>query len=171
MNLDKAPILVAAYGNPMAGDDAFGPLLAESLQRNPLRDVEAVDLGMNPGGLLGLLDGRLALVLADAVHVPDTAAGVLIDCDWDQADRPPLASECKLSTHGLSIADQVELAGSLAMLPRTVRLIAVTTAREVSMQSPDDAITRQLAPARECIVRLARDVLVSAGSPTEMRYV
>jgi hydrogenase maturation protease len=171
MNLGHAPILMAACGNPLAGDDAFGPLLAGLLRREPIAGVEAVDLGMNPGGLLDLLDGRLALVLADAVHVQDTAAGALIDCDWDQADRPPLASECKLSTHGLSIADQVELAGSLAMLPRIVRLVAVTTTRVVSMRSPDDATTRLLGPARECIVRLARDVFASAGSLTEMRYV
>ena len=71
----KPPFSSLHAATRMAGDDAFGPLLAESLQRSPLRGVEAADLGMNPGSLLDLLDGRLALVIADAAVVAGAAPG------------------------------------------------------------------------------------------------
>ena len=46
------PILIAAYGNDMAGDDSFGPLVAEAVSAMALVGVEVVNLGMKPASLL-----------------------------------------------------------------------------------------------------------------------
>ena len=45
------PILVVAYGNDLAADDAFGPLVAEALRAQPIEGVEVINLGMKPAGL------------------------------------------------------------------------------------------------------------------------
>ena len=62
------PILVAAYGNDLAGDDAFGPLVAEAVRAKVLAGVEVVNLGMKPASLLVHLAGRRAVCVVDAAR-------------------------------------------------------------------------------------------------------
>ena len=45
-------ILVAAYGNELAGDDSFGPLVVEALRAMATVGVEVISLGMRPASLL-----------------------------------------------------------------------------------------------------------------------
>lgn len=119
-------ILVVTCGNPLAGDDAFGTRLAEELRLSPVDGVEVVDLAMNPLSLPDHLQDRDALIVVDAAMVPDTPPGQLIECDWDDPHRPQLVSEAFLSTHGMSIAYQVELARATGLLPPLVRLLVAT---------------------------------------------
>ena len=71
-----APILVACCGNPLAGDDAFGHLVAEELQHDPMVGVEVLDLAMNPASLLDQnLEGRRVLLIVDAAEVPGARRG------------------------------------------------------------------------------------------------
>jgi hydrogenase maturation protease len=58
---ESLPILVAAYGNTMAADDAFGPLVAEAVRAMQLAGVEVIALGMQPASLLDHLAGRRAV--------------------------------------------------------------------------------------------------------------
>ena len=122
------PILIAACGNMLAGDDAFGPLVARELMRHKLEGVEVVDLGMRPAGLLDHLPGRRAVIIVDAAVSPGTTPGVLIEMDFfapPPAHRPALCADRATSTHALSIAGQLELAQALGLLPDTVRLLAL----------------------------------------------
>lgn len=117
-------LLVAACGNVMASDDAFGPLVAHELRHRSLPGVDVIDLDIRPAALLDHLAGRTGLILVDAAHAPDAEPGEVLDIDWFDPKRPELVNDDAMSTHGLSIASQLELAQRLGMLPERVRLIA-----------------------------------------------
>jgi hydrogenase maturation protease len=123
-------ILVAALGNPMAGDDAFGPLVARQLIELDRPSLQVVDLSWeNPSALLDHLEGPSGLIIIDAVAAPGMTPGEVVDVDWHAEGRPTLLHESALSTHGLSVANQMELADSLHLLPERVRLIGVVVAK------------------------------------------
>lgn len=126
---DHSPaILVATCGNVMAADDAFGPSVAREFRREELPGVEVIDLDIRPAALLDYLDGRTGLIIVDAAYAPGLQAGRVIDTDWFSPERPALVNDDALSSHGLSIAVQLDLAQRLGILPRRVRLIAATIA-------------------------------------------
>lgn len=118
-------ILVATCGNIMAADDAFGPLVARELRHRAVTGIEVADLDIRPAALLDFLPGKDGLILVDAVHAPGLETGELIDIDWFSPDRPALINDDTMSTHGLSLAMQLDLARRLDLLPPRVRLIAV----------------------------------------------
>jgi hydrogenase maturation protease len=117
---------VVTCGNPDAGDDQFGHLVAERLKARALPATEVVDAGMNPCSLTDYLEGRKVLIIVDALWCSYCGVGKVIDVDLLDDDRPKPTSDWKRSTHALSIMDQVDLASKLAMLPKTARLIGVT---------------------------------------------
>jgi len=124
-----APTLIAACGNIQAGDDALGPLAANELRRLALSDVEVVDLDIRPAGLVDhLMTPRDTLIVVDAVTIAGAESGSIVDVDWRSGDRPRLVHDDVLSSHGLSIAHQIELAEKLGMLPLRVRLIGAVIA-------------------------------------------
>lgn len=138
------PILITACGNPRSpwmNADALGPLVAQRLQGRqpgpaqkvqgpenggevPCR-VEIVNLGMRPAALLDHLPGRQALGVVDAVTGAGFAVGQVVEVDWFDPRRPQLVHEDVLSTHGLSLGAQLELARQLGMLPARVRLFGL----------------------------------------------
>jgi len=124
MTATTLPILVATCGNTDAGDDAFGPAVGRAVAAMKLSGVEVVDLDIRPTALLDFLAGREALLIVDAVKTSGPV-GELVDVDWFDADRPALAHDDTMSSHGLSMGNQLELAGKLGMLPGVVRLIGV----------------------------------------------
>ena len=126
MDHNRPSILVATCGNVMASDDAFGPCVACELRRLDLPGVEVVDLDIRPAALLDHLPGKTGLILVDAAYAPHLEPGQVLDIDWFSPDRPGLANDDAMSTHGLSIAVQLDLAERLGILPARVRLIAAT---------------------------------------------
>lgn len=122
-------ILVLTCGNPLAGDDALGPAVARQLapQQTGLR-IDVVEADSAPGVLLDSLAGRDAVIVVDAVSIPGSAPGRIVDVDWFAPDRPKLLSQRPLSTHGWCIAQELDLARSLGLLPPHVRLLGATIA-------------------------------------------
>jgi hydrogenase maturation protease len=153
------PILVAVFGNEMAADDSFGPRVAQALRAMAIPRVEVVNLGMKPAALLDHLAGRRALCVVDAACCEDMPPGTLIEADFFAADRPALVHDAALSTHGLSIADELELAERLGMCPQDVRLVAVVAGTVEVGQFASDEVLRQVSVAAERIADWARSVL------------
>jgi hydrogenase maturation protease len=149
-----APILLVTCGNSLAGDDAFGPRLADLLARAPIAGLDAVDLGMRPDRLFDHLVGRDALIVVDAALCPDLPAGHVIECDWQA--RPTLAEERAVSSHGISLTTQIELAGKLGLLPSTVWLIAVNICGSRPGVEMSPVIAAQVEPVRKRIAELAQ---------------
>ena len=150
------PVLILAFGNPMAGDDAFGSLVASQLTVLHDPRLHVVDLSrQSPSAMLDHLDSQPALVIIDAVTGPDIAPGQLIDMDWHDEARPDLVHDSALSTHGLSVANQLELAARLGMLPATIRLIGAAIADTAIGAAPSPHIPAAAAEAVQRILRLA----------------
>lgn len=126
---ETPPILIAACGNLMAGDDEFGPLVAQALQDmtgDQVPWINIINLEMKPTALMDYLPGPRLLIVVDAAQSEAAEAGRLIDIDWFSPNRPPLVCDAILSCHGMSIADNIELARRLDVLPDQVHLVAVT---------------------------------------------
>lgn len=151
-SLATRPVLVAACGNELAGDDAFGPLVAAALRRRGLSGMDVVTLGMRPGGLLDHLEGRPAVLLVDAA-LPGRVAppGTLVHMDYFAAGRPELVHDRALSSHGLSLGHELALAGRLGMLPPRVWIVAATIAR-AGPGDPVSAAVRRLVPRAADVV-------------------
>jgi len=159
---DCPPLLVAAYGNEMAGDDAFGPLVAEAVRTMAMTGIEVVNLGMQPAALLNHLADRRAVCVVDAAFCEDMPDGTLIEADFFDADRPPLVHDATLSTHGLSVADELELAQRLGICPSHVRLVAVV-AGSVEVGRPVGAsVLQRVSVAAHRIAAWASRLLESA---------
>jgi hydrogenase maturation protease len=110
----------------MAGDDAFGPCVADMLSAKVDESVRILDAGMQPGALLTELSKRERLIIVDtAVSMDGSPIPTLIDLDYLNDPLPLLRYDTALSTHGLGVADQLALARELGHLPTTVRLIAI----------------------------------------------
>jgi len=153
-----APVLVACIGNEFAGDDAFGPLVARALAERSPEGVEAIDLATKPYGLLDHLGSRKMLIIVDAADVPGAQPGELFQCAWDSPDRPALLRQRSASTHGISVAEQMELAARLGMLPPQVVLIAAQAGRTDMGDSPCAAVCQSVREAVNRICALARTV-------------
>ncbi len=161
-NDDCLPILVAAYGNEMAADDSFGPRVAEAVRAMALCGVEVVSLGMQAAALLSHLAGRRAVCVVDAARCDGLPEGTLIDVDFWDANRPRLLHDAALSTHGLSIADELELAERLGMCPKHVRLVAAVVGSAELGHPAGDEVLRQVPVAAARIAAWTRMVLKPA---------
>ncbi len=165
------PVLAAACGNPLAGDDAFGMLVLRRLACAAPGGLELLDLSLNPTTLLDHVAGRRALLIVDAAISASHAPGEILDLDFFSAGRPQLRSDRVVSTHGLSISHQLELAGVLGIdLPRCVRLIVlVILPPELGQASGCSA--SQIGRAADLVVQWARrwEAEFSAGAGRSQR--
>lgn len=136
--------LVVGVGNPERGDDGVGPEVAALVARLNLPDVDVVVYD-EPLALLEHLGTHDDVVVVDATApagTPGTVRVVHVGPAPLRRDVPGLGS------HGLGIADAVELARALGRLPRRLTLVGVeaedfTTGAPFSasvLQRLDDAV-------------------------------
>lgn len=151
----NCPFLVATFGNAMAADDAFGPLVGRCLTELHLPDVQVVALGMQPYGLLNHLAGLEGLILVDAAQATSTIpAGKLMEVDFFGEQQLQLVHDLTLSTHGLTIPDELQLARKLGLLPPRVRLVTATVERfEVGIRRTFK-MDRLVKPAAERVAKI-----------------
>ncbi len=120
-----APVLVLGVGNVLLKDDGVGSRLATELSKKKARWAGAVELadgGTLGMSLLGMLDGRRAVVLLDAVRTgatPGTARE--FTPEEVQRARPPEG----LSPHEGSALEILRAAALLGELPETVVIVGV----------------------------------------------
>jgi hydrogenase maturation protease len=74
-----APVLLLGLGNPLMSDDGAGQELLARLQSDAAKwgdAVELVDGGTQGLALLGIFEGRKAVVFLDAIHLGDKPGAV-----------------------------------------------------------------------------------------------
>ena len=170
MSLPPRSILVAACGNPWAADDSFGPCVARCLEQFQLAGVEVVDLAMRPAGLLDLLQGREALAVVDAAQCPAGPLGRMLEFDWFDPRRPELLHDDVLSSHGLSLDVQLELAQRLGVLPKRVQLFAVGIAGADPAGEMDRRVRRCVKPTARRVARWCREIAPARYEQGEPRH-
>lgn len=111
---------VIGCGNPDAGDDAVGLVVARAVRSRVPGDVDVVET-RDPLRVLDLLDGVDRVVVVDAVR---STAGVREPGDLVRAeagyDGLPASLRTSLSSHGLGIAETIGLAAAMGSVPLIV---------------------------------------------------
>jgi len=137
-----AEALVIGIGNPFRRDDGAGPIVAEKLARH------GVDARVHSGDGADLID-QFALVprvvLVDATR-SDAIAGTLSDFDALQEALPK--ELFNYSTHLFGLAEAVETARVLGLLPRALRVIGI----EGKGFGPGEGLSPPVAAAVEDLV-------------------
>lgn len=152
---EHAAILVVYCGNDLVGDDAFGPMVYRAVGTLP--GVDQVNLASAPARLLDALAAtRELLVIVDVLATEDlpSAGPELIDEEYPAGEALPLWCEMSTSTHGLGLAQQLELARVMNLLPPRVRLIAAAGSRFATGVGASAMIRAMVALAAERIREL-----------------
>ena len=105
---------VIGLGNPDRGDDAVGRRAAAGLRGRVPEDVSVIEHDGESAGLLDYLYGADAVYLVDAA-VTGAAPGTIQRFDVIEKNLPVLQGST--STHGLGLAEAVELVRALNQLP------------------------------------------------------
>jgi len=111
--------LVIGIGNPLRGDDAFGPRVAEGLAARGLAAVSHQGDGL---GLIHLWEGRSPVHLVDAARSNEQPGRL-----W-RLELGPEALPAELTgatSHLVGVAEAVELARALDRLPEQLVVHAV----------------------------------------------
>jgi hydrogenase maturation protease len=115
--------LVVGLGNPLRGDDGVGPLVAEAFARSlpPGADVEVDEVPEGGLSLMERLVGYDEAILVDAVRSGQHPVGSVLRLEVD--DFP---TQHAASSHDLSLAAALSLAGSLGLrVPTRPPIVAV----------------------------------------------
>ncbi len=117
-----AALTIIGVGNRLRGDDAIGPLLIDALSGLSHSQVELVDAGSDALGLLEYFQGRDHVIVIDACHM-GRKAGCIVEFDPTQIDL--VLKDDPISLHGLGLAESIQMAQSLQMLPRDLKIIGI----------------------------------------------
>jgi len=102
--------LVIGVGNPWRGDDGVGPAVARLLAGTP--GIQVAECGGEPAELMQCWSGYERVFLVDAL-VTGAAPGSLLRLTAET----PLPRPARHSSHGLGLAEAIELARALDALP------------------------------------------------------
>jgi hydrogenase maturation protease len=135
------PVVVIGVGNPMRADDAAGVLVARRLR--PRRGVENLEQSGEATEMLEALRGRAAALVIDAAS--GTEPGRLHRLDAAAQALPQGLFGC--STHGFGVAEGIELARALGVLPPVCVVYALEGARFETGGAMSQAVAFALAQA------------------------
>lgn len=109
--------IVIGVGNEYRGDDGAGRMVARSLAGRTPAGVDVKEASGESAGLMELWSGRERVYLVDAVE-SRRPAGTIHRLEAHRQELPRDFFHC--STHAFSVAEAVELARSLELLPPEV---------------------------------------------------
>ena len=140
------PAIVVGIGQPLAGDDGVGPMVARMVAADGQAAVEAADASV----LLPLLASGRRVVIVDAV-IADRRPGTVL-----HLSAPALAGEvAPLSSHGLGLASTLEMARVLYG-DAQVEIVGVVIARPGAGDGLSPEVAAAVAPAAALVRRLVR---------------
>jgi len=178
-------VVIVGVGNAWRRDDGAGPAVATAVRGHLGRSrrsgpdggpvdghghrIEVIDLDGETARLIDAWDGAELAVVVDAVRTGRTPGELhRLDAASDEAGGLRWTSGCagatrsvadiadpSSSSHGLGVAQAVELARVLGRLPRRLVLVGV----EGVDFGPGDALTAAVADAVEPAARLVTDVV------------
>ncbi len=142
--------LAVGLGSPDRGDDAVGPAVVEQLGRRRLPGVR-LTVTPSPSRLLDLWVGCSPVVIVDAVLTGRRPAGSVDVRDLRARPLPLRAGPG--GTHGLGLADVVELARTLGRLPDRLVLVTVEATDFAPGAPPSPAVAAAIPAAADAAVR------------------
>ncbi len=106
--------VVLGIGNPDRGDDAAGPAVVRRLRGTLPSDVTLAEEVGETARVLAQLESATAVYIIDACASGAAAGSVL---RFDAAAQPLPQQTFAMSTHGIGLAEAIELARALNQLP------------------------------------------------------
>ncbi|MCS7315182.1 MAG: hydrogenase maturation protease [Bryobacterales bacterium] len=146
-------MLVIGVGHPDCGDDAAGCLVARRLRELGLR---AIELSGEATTLMNAWEGEQEVIVVDATLTGATPGTIQI---WDAAAAPLRRESLRCSTHGMGVAEAVELARALGRLPAHFRIYGIEGRKFEPGQTPSPEVTAAIEEA-------ARRILEESGKCT-----
>ena len=116
----RVPSLIIGVGNAQRGDDAAGLALVAALD-----GCVSIDTVLCQGDMTQLFDlwqGHASVLVADMIQLPGARVGAIHRFDVSQHGLPYAASH---SSHGLGIAQAVEMARALDVLPSQIEIVGI----------------------------------------------
>ncbi|SHE58596.1 hydrogenase maturation protease [Microbulbifer donghaiensis] len=150
---------IISLGNRFRGDDGIGPLVLDKLRERFGRALDCIE---NGGDMTQLLEDwrERHVCVVDAVVLPGRAAGDIIRLDG-LAD-PPLETVRTTSSHGLDLAEAIELGRALGALPLRMDIYAICGENFAT----GAALTADVAAAAGRVARSIAETLVQqTGGP------
>jgi hydrogenase maturation protease len=144
--------LIIGCGNADRGDDAAGLLVARRLRA---LGVEAREQSGEAAVLLEnwkTVPAGQPVIVVDAVVSGSSPGSILL---WDACSAPLRGKSFRCSTHGLGVAEAVELAAALGLLPRKLLIYGIEGARFEAGAEPSPEVLRAVDELAE---RIAREV-------------
>ena len=139
--------VVIGVGNDLRGDDAAGRETVRRLVTSP--SLLLREHGGDAPGLVSLWGPDDDVTVVDAV-VSNEPPGTIVEVD---ALAGPLPAEVSwATTHGAGVAEGIELARAIGLLPRSLKLIGIS-ARRFDLGAP---MTLEVEAAVEEVVRRLR---------------
>jgi len=151
---------VVCVGNDMRGDDAVGLVVARHL-RELVPEADVIEHSGEPADLLEALgDGAEAVVLVDAVS-SGAPPGEIHRIDASEVALPFAASA---STHGLGLAETIELGRALGCLPPQLLVYGIE-GRAFELGAP---LSPEVARAAGAVAAELRQLLEEAGTQSTL---
>jgi hydrogenase maturation protease len=149
-------IVVIALGNRFRGDDGVGPLVADRL-RGHLDGCTIVEGRDDVMALVSAWENTALAVVIDAA-VSGAAPGTIRRLEAGAQPLPRDLARC--SSHGLGLAEAVELGRALGRLPDRLVIYAV----EAATLEPGAALSREVTSAADELVRNVEAEIASFAS-------
>lgn len=128
-------ILIAGAGEERRGDDAAGLLAVRQLRAWQIPAVEVHDLFELPS----LMEDADAAWIADAVCCPEPAGSVVL---IDGLQNIPAELRLTVTTHGFGVAEAIQLARSLNILPAEVLIFGISAGNFDLGSEPSPQVVR-----------------------------
>ena len=126
MNLTR----IIGIGNPSAGDDSVGLLIARKLKTLHLSEVSIVEAGMAPLDILHLLEGTTSAILVDAtISGQEVGTITRLELPRDMHQLTHFSWSSSSSTHQFGLAHSLMLGHELRTLPQHLTIYGVELGR------------------------------------------
>lgn len=160
---DATGIVVIAIGNRMRGDDAIGPTAADRLREDTtgVADGCAIVEGRDDAMALVSAWENTALAIVIDAAVSGAAPGTIRRLEAGDRALPKEWARC--SSHGLGLAEAVELGRALGRLPHRLVVFAVE-AKSLEAGTP---LSHEVAGAVDELARQVRDEIASFAQVSE----
>lgn len=142
-------MLVIGVGHPDCGDDAAGPLVARRLRALGVRAIESPGAG---AALVHAWEGEPEVIVVDATSTGAPPGAIQV---WDAASTPLARENFRCSTHGMGVAEAVELARVLGRLPARLRIYGIEGRRFEPGSRPSDEVLAAVEEAAQRILEEA----------------
>jgi hydrogenase maturation protease len=114
---------ILCFGNPLHGDDGFGPAVYQRLAALPLPpDLRLIEAGTPGLAALPLFEGCDEVVIVDALAPGETPGRV------SQLASEDVMSEAALAGHGVGVGYLLQAVNALLERPPAIRILAAEAA-------------------------------------------